>query len=189
MRAPGPTRSQAVGCVPPRGGSQSTPGGTLAPPPSRPLVWNLASGNWELLMRPAPVLVLSPQGGTRTRSPPPNSQPSHANPSLRVGVGVRVRSTPGEGTRAYKVAGCRPRAPTRRFTIHAGWNTCPTPFTSIGLESGIWRLETPHAARTRTRTQPAGRYSYSIPTTKLPTLTRQPIAPSRSRSTSTLYAG
>ena len=42
--------------------------------------------------RPAPVLVLvlSPQGGTRTRSQP-NSQPTHANPSLRVRVGVRVR--------------------------------------------------------------------------------------------------
>jgi hypothetical protein len=26
--------------------------------------------------------------------------------------------SPGEGTRAYKVVGCRPRAPTRRVEIH-----------------------------------------------------------------------
>jgi hypothetical protein len=37
--------------------------------------------------------VLSPQGGTRTRSPP-NAQPSHVYPSLRVRVGVRPSPNP-----------------------------------------------------------------------------------------------
>ncbi len=37
--------------------------------------------------------VLSPQGGTRTRSPP-NAQPSHVYPSLRVRVGARPSPNP-----------------------------------------------------------------------------------------------
>jgi len=43
--------------------------------------------------RPVLVLVLSPQGGTRTRSRS-NSQPSDTNPSLRVRVGVRSSPNP-----------------------------------------------------------------------------------------------
>jgi len=62
----------------------------------------------------------------------------------------------------------------RHSSFHRGWGECPHE-PSLPL-------------RTRTRTQPAGRYSYSI-RSLLPITSQAPIASSRSTSTSTLVDG
>jgi hypothetical protein len=84
----------------------------------------LPSNRGSAPSRPVLVLVLSPKGGTRTRSPP-NSEPSNANPSFRVRVRTR--------TNANGVASTSPGSAEERGLPWVQYTTLPNRNAVVAL--------------------------------------------------------